>query len=250
MKSLFTKLRTLSGPLLLTRRDLFLFIFPALLWALAASSRSTTLIPYCHSQPEVCTPAQVNPVDRISMGVQNLTADQFSFTTQYASGALAATTPLVWGISQALLGKLSPIAVIATTLTDVILLIEVTAWNGLATEASHSVTHRPRPFVYENPLELGANPAHYVSFYSGHTSFSSAILTAAFFILFFRRAPLPLLVVFGSLSQILIFSTGYFRVMAARHFFSDVVCGALFGAIAAFIVIYLHYKKDQPRRAP
>ena len=244
MKSLFKKWSTLSSPLSLTRRDLFLTLLPALLWALATYSRPTTLIPYCHTQPELCSPSQVNPVDRISLGVQNLTADTYSFTTQNASGLVALATPVLWSTFQALLGKLSPATLIATVFTDLILLVETTAWNGLATEASHSLTHRPRPFVYENPIGLGANPAHYVSFYSGHTSFSSAILTAAFLILFLRKAPLPLLLILGSLSQILIFSTGYFRVMAARHFLSDVVCGALFGAITAFIVITLHRKKE------
>jgi len=251
MKSIFRKLSTLSGPLLLTRRDIFLTLLPALLWALATYSRPTTLMPYCHTQPELCSPVQVNPIDRISLGVQNLTADAYSFTTQNTSGYIALAAPALWSLSQTLLGKLSPATLVATVFTDLILLIETTVWNGLTTEASHSLTHRPRPFVYEDPIGLGANPAHYVSFYSGHTSFSSAILTAAFLILFFRKAPLPLLLLFGSLSQILIFSTGYFRVMAARHFLSDVVCGALFGAITALIVITLHRKKTpEPTKTP
>ena len=237
MKSIFKKIASFSGPLHFTAKDAALCTLPALVWLGLALSRPTFLNPYCGEEPALCSYESVNALDRISLGVQIPNADEFSYTTQYTAGAVAFAVPLIWSTSQAIIGKLTPFGLISVWITDLILLTEVTIWNGAATEVSHHFTHRPRPFVYVQPGVHGTNPSHYVSFYSGHTSFSAAIIVAGFFILLARKAPLFLLILYSALGEALIFSTGYLRIMAARHFLSDVICGIFFGAFVAFWVI-------------
>jgi membrane-associated phospholipid phosphatase len=55
-----------------------------------------------------------------------------------------------------------------------------------------------------------------------------------------RGAPLWLLALTAFTGQALIFSTGLFRVLAGRHFVTDVIVGMLAGALVAFAVAYLH----------
>jgi undecaprenyl-diphosphatase len=84
----------------------------------------------------------------------------------------------------------------------------------------------PRPNVRQN-LQ---------SFPSGHTSF-----TAGFFgVLFFANwrlgllcLPIPLFI-------------GFTRIFLGAHFFSDVICGLILGALAAFIVATFALPRRQP----
>ena len=240
MKSIFKKIAASSGPFKVTRKDFLLILLPSLIWGWLAVSRPTFLSAYCGKEPALCTRESINPADRLSLGIQVDGADHLSYTTQNSSGLVAFSVPLLWSASQAILGKVSPLALVSIWVTDLALLTEVTVLNGLSTEISHHFTHRPRPFVYDDPSGHGANPSHYVSFYSGHTSFSSAIITAGFLILLTRGAPLFLLILYGAIGEALIFSTGYLRIMAARHFLTDVICGIFFGAFVAFWVIKKH----------
>jgi membrane-associated phospholipid phosphatase len=65
-------------------------------------------------------------------------------------------------------------------------------------------------------------------------------MSAAFLILLFRGAPTLILLLAGALGQGLIFSTAYFRILAGRHFLTDVICGAIAGTSVALVVTWLH----------
>jgi undecaprenyl-diphosphatase len=112
----------------------------------------------------------------------------------------------------------------------------------MLTELSHLVTHRPRPFVYQNPAVRGTEAAHYTSFYSGHTSFVAAMSMGLLLCLFRRMAPTAALPFWAAAGQALMLATAINRIFAGRHFASDVIAGAVAGALVAVFVAY--------RRAP
>src|SRR6185437_1761966 len=92
---------------------------------------------------------------------------------------------------------------------------------------------------------LGQNVSHYTSFYSGHTSFASAMLALGLLILMVRAASRNAVAVFACLSSGLVFSTALLRILAGRHFITDVLAGLIFGVLTALAVFALHLRKSQ-----
>lgn len=226
------------------KRKLLWSLLPALLWYGATELRPHLIKPYCHTKPEACTAQSLPAIDRISVGMESSEADGFSFLTQNLSGIVATTAPFVWAAGELVLLRLGPGAALATACSDLLTLVQITLWNGTATEISHLISQRPRPFVLLDPLGRGHIAHHYTSFYSGHTSFAAASTLGAFLILVYRGASLPLLLIYFTLSEILIFSTAYFRIMAGRHFMTDVVAGALAGTLFAFFIVRAKRKAE------
>lgn len=107
---------------------------------------------------------------------------------------------------------------------------------------------RPRPFTYntEIPVELRTGDAKSNSFFSGHTSFSA---TSSFFLAkvftdynhikgwkrigIYTAASVPPALV------------GFYRVQAARHFWSDVMLGFTVGAACGILVPELHKRLNR-----
>lgn len=231
--------RNLQGSPRLSRKDLLLTLIPAVLWVIAVYARPYTLRPHCAEHQELCSPSSINFVDQTGLGLERSDADGFSYFTQNLSGVLAFTTPTLWNGTLAWLGRISPAVALTQTAVDLTLILQTTAWNGLATETAHLLGQRPRPFVYLRSEER-KNPANYTSFYSGHTSFSAASLTALFLTLLCRKAPTFLLILFAGAGQTLIISTAFFRILAGRHFVTDTLAGAVAGSLIAWIVASLH----------
>src|SRR5262249_42708323 len=102
-------------------------------------------------------------------------------------------------------------------------------------------------FVYSNPALRGTDPSHYTSFYSGHTSFAALAGLSLFLILLARGAPTWLIAIAAMSWQGLTIATGYFRVMAGRHFLTDVIAAAWIGSAAALVVFLAHKLQ---RRSP
>jgi membrane-associated phospholipid phosphatase len=101
---------------------------------------------------------------------------------------------------------------------------------------------RERPDVHALTTSDPSSPVTSVdanlSFYSGHTSEAVSLAVAAGTVASLtaeRWAPL----VWGT-SLPLAFLTGYLRIAADRHYFTDVLTGAVVGAAVGFIVPYLH----------
>ena len=170
-------------------------------------------------------------MDRIALGLEIGDADGYSFITQNSAGAIAAA-----GIVGANLLIAPGPAGAMLALRDLAILVQTTGWNGVGNEVSHLITQRPRPFVYGNPAELGRDPAHYVSFWSGHTSFTAAAMVALALCLRRRRAPVTAQVLAGALGLGLIVATAIFRIFAGRHFPTDVIAGAVAGGLVALAV--------------
>lgn len=225
----------------------FAFV-PAVLWVGAISLRPLVLDPFCVKAGGICTKESVFFIDQLSIGMEDWKADAYSYWTQNLSGIIALIVPFLWNFSGFLRSQAKrPIhSSLATTSLisglDFLLVLQVMSWNGLFTEISHLLSHRPRPFVYLDPFTRGTDPAHYTSFYSGHTSFSAASTFILLLILIRRKAPFPILLASAASYQILVFSTGYFRVLAGRHFLTDVIVGAIAGSLTAGAV-YLFSKR-------
>jgi membrane-associated phospholipid phosphatase len=79
-----------------------------------------------------------------------------------------------------------------------------------------------------------------LSFYSGHTSESVSLAVAAGTVASIRHYRLAPLVWATSLPLAL--ATGYLRIGADRHYFTDVLTGALVGAAIGFLVPYVFHR--------
>jgi membrane-associated phospholipid phosphatase len=227
-----------------TKKELVWTLIPALLWLGATYSRSWVIHPKCTESPTSCSKESVLKVDQFSLGIEDGKADEFSYFTQNLSGVVALAVPASWSLSQLALGRVSGAVALATIGIDFFTVAQVASWNGLFTELSHLISQRPRPFVYSDPQSRGIDTAHYTSFYSGHTSFAAVATSTAFLILFKRRAPWYVLAAFFAIAETLVFSTAYFRILAGRHFFSDVMTGAIAGALVAWAFSFWNRNKE------
>ncbi len=230
----------LTRPPTLKGCDLFLTVGLAGLWYLAVLSRPALMNLQCSKDPTACTRESVFMLDRFSLGMENHDADAYSFTTQNTAGALAIALPPLWIGALAIGGRILPFTALIAVGTDFMILLQSIAWNGVITEALRLLVQRPRPFVYNDPGRLGAQPSHYTSFISGHTSFTATAGASLVFTLAGRGAPLLLTAGIATLTTALVIATGVFRILAGRHFMTDVLIGALVGLLISFTVAFFH----------
>jgi membrane-associated phospholipid phosphatase len=235
-------LHRLELPPHLSRRDYGLAILPFLAWALLVQVRPLVLHTHCGADLSGCPKAQVLPVDQPGLGIENGPADGYSFFTQNLSGVLAVSVPVAYQAAQVALGAASPATAVIAAGTDCVMFFESWGINGALTEGIRLVAQRPRPYVYNHP-EQGLDPQNYVSFYSGHTSFTATACICLLLILLSRGAPTVLLLLFAALSQCLILSTAVFRILSGRHFLTDVLAGAVMGSAVALAVAVTHRPK-------
>ncbi|MEN9722042.1 MAG: hypothetical protein RJB38_28 [Pseudomonadota bacterium] len=153
-------------------------------------------------------------------------ADHLSYWTQDLAGVLAIST--AWYFS-----KSRKEGAIKT-----LLLLQCTFINGALIEFTRLAVQRPRPFVYFDPLGQGHAVAHYTSFYSGHTSFAALASTCA--VLFCLDSKKSTRITIGAIAVSLTVLTGALRVLASRHFISDVIFGAFIATGIALAVNLLH----------
>ncbi|MCM2277744.1 MAG: phosphatase PAP2 family protein [Oligoflexia bacterium] len=224
------------------RKGFFITFVAALLWAGAVLSRPYVLQPHCMDRPENCAPQAVWAMDQPGLGLENPQADALSDLTQNAAGILAFSAPMVWHGTLAALGRSTPALALSQAGFDFMVILQSVCWNGVGTELAHALFQRPRPFVFA-AAEKAKNPSNYTSFYSGHTSFAAAASFALLLMLIARGAPLWMTFLAGAVGQVLILSTAFFRVLAGRHFVSDVLAGAVAGALVACIVASLYRRE-------
>ena len=223
--------------------QILLAIIPGVLWWTAIAFRSPIIETRCVSHPNSCTKEAVLEVDQLSLGMEDWKADHYSYQTQNTSGVLALLSPSFWEGALFLMGRVNAPAAIAAASLDTWIVFQTIAWNGLFTETSHLISQRPRPFVYSNPAEKGQDPAHYTSFYSGHTSFTAATQLALLLMLIRRKAPGWMVLLAAVSYQGFVLSTAYFRILAGRHFLTDVICGAIAGSLVAWGLSQWHKRK-------
>ena len=108
-------------------------------------------------------------------------------------------TPLVLHSFRAAAGTLNLASAALAASTDILIIVDAVFTNGAVNELTRLAVQRPRPFVYANPQGEGGNPAHYTSFYSGHTSFAAVSLMSLLLILAGRGVRRSWLYAIGSL---------------------------------------------------
>ena len=118
--------------------------------------------------------------------------------------------------------------------------------KGLTLLAKTSIL-RPRPFVYNDAFEEGnkTKPSARLSFFSGHTSTTSAncFFAAKVFSDYFPDSKLKPYV--WTLAATIPAATGYFRVEAGKHYPSDVITGYAVGAAIGFLIPHLHKRPSK-----
>ncbi|MBN2725017.1 MAG: phosphatase PAP2 family protein [Deltaproteobacteria bacterium] len=128
-------------------------------------------------------------------------------------------------------------------ISDAILITEILAVSTLLNGVTKRVVARQRPYV-RNEDESGYDVDYYVSFYSGHTSTAFAMATAATMIYGDKWLPQG---VFAGIAFFSAATVGYLRIAADRHYLSDVVTGAVTGALTSWIILKLHKGKKEKK---
>jgi membrane-associated phospholipid phosphatase len=126
---------------------------------------------------------------------------------------------------------------------DLVIMGEAVLVDGALDEVVKLAVQRPRPRVYTNlPGEL-AKPDNYLSFYSGHTStaFAAGMSYATTFALRHPDSPWRWVIYGGA--AVAGSAVGSLRVLAGRHFTTDVLAGALAGTVVGLAVPRLHRRR-------
>ena len=224
----------------LTKWDYVLIIVPIIGWAGNFAIRPHVMETACDVEHGGCDRSEVVWFDAGVIDYGTYAMGDHAHAAQNASGMLALTVPAAYSGAMVLTRAATPPAALAAVGVDFVLFLEATLWNGFVNETVRNISQRPRPFVYRDPDQFAGNLKNYTSFYSGHTSFSALSLTLVVLALVARRARLLTVVATGIAGLGIITATGTFRVLAGRHFISDVVVGAVAGIVIALVIAALH----------
>ena len=210
-------------------------INPALDGALIAAGTVASAIPYLFAKQLIhprcpCDPREVNAFDRGTIGDASKFADDLSDVTMVAA---VAAPPLLDALDLGVRGEL---------LEDLVVYAETMAIDTAFVSVTKAAVQRPLPRVYAGQAPgLINTPNGYRSFYSGHTTSTVAALSAGAMTWTLRHGDTawnrtwPWLVT-GLVGS----SVAAERVLAGRHFVSDVLVGAATGAAIGILVPYLH----------
>jgi len=125
---------------------------------------------------------------------------------------------------------------------------EATIWSYGITQTTKGLNNRLRPFLYnpDAPLEKKIHSDAKNSFFSGHTSLTAtySFLTYKIYSDFFPKSELKPYVLATSIALPLITATN--RVLAGKHYLSDVAVGYAVGALIGYGLPYLFHKKNKP----
>jgi len=199
--------------------------------AIIAVTGAGALIPYALSSHLItptcpCDPRSVNPIDRTVIGNASDVADWVSTATV---GVALIGPPLADWIA---LRDVKP------WFEDAVVFTEAITVNGALVTAAKYIVQRPIPRVYSGAAAAN-DPGNYRSFYSGHTSIAFAALSTASVTLNRRYGltwqPWVATAIIGA-------SVAMERVLAGRHFYSDVVVGAIAGTATGIGVARFHLR--------
>ncbi len=173
-----------------------------------------------------CSPSSVNSFDRGVIGNASNAAD------------LASNVTLALAIAVPTIGDAIALRRWHPWLEDAVVFAEAMSVNaGFVTLAKNTV-QRPIPRVYSDPA-LASNPGNYRSFYSGHTSFTFAMLSAASVTVNARYGltwePWAVTALVGA-------SVAAERIWAGYHFYTDVLVGGAAGLAIGTSVSLLHLR--------
>jgi membrane-associated phospholipid phosphatase len=121
--------------------------------------------------------------------------------------------------------------------------------TNLLTSLTKVIFRRPRPFSYQKDAECAfqvEDPDANLSFFSGHASGSFAAAFAGSFLMSERADIETRAAIWGS-ELALAGATASLRARAGKHYYSDIIVGALVGAGIGLAVPALHGAAEPPR---
>lgn len=117
---------------------------------------------------------------------------------------------------------------------DGLVVIESVSIAGLGTQIAKLLAARRRPFATYQTGEYQANTDDHLSFWSGHTAITVASVTSLAMVARLRgQGTWPWFLGSGLALSL---GTGYLRMAADKHWFTDVLAGALWGALVGVAV--------------
>jgi membrane-associated phospholipid phosphatase len=127
---------------------------------------------------------------------------------------------------------------------DLLIVTEAVAVTSALTQVVKLTTGRQRPFVHFTPEdergELSRVSDHNLSFFSAHTSLAFSLVTAAGMTAHMRNYRKAYLI--WVLGLPLAGLTGYLRMAADRHYFTDVLTGAAVGSLVGALMPWLLHR--------
>ena len=118
-------------------------------------------------------------------------------------------------------------------------------------ELTKSIVSRARPYMYydNKPIDLIQEGDWNESFPSGHSTlaFMGATFASYVFSKYFSDSPWKYVVTAASYS--IATATAVFRVAGGKHFFTDVLTGAVIGTATGFLVPWLHSLRAEKNSA-
>ena len=176
-----------------------------------------------------CDPSHLWSLDRSTVGPVRKTPDVVSSATLGAEAALG-----VLFLASSRRGQGT-----AAFAEDATVIAEAVTLTSAATEWTKILFHRPRPFLYVSTSTGPSSADDGRSFPSSHTSLAFAAAAAYASVLHRRglagRDQLRIGAMFAAAT-----ATGILRVVAHRHFPTDVVAGAALGFAIGWTVPALH----------
>ncbi len=123
---------------------------------------------------------------------------------------------------------------------DVVVLLETFAVTYAATNVVKFAVKRPRPYSYDpDDVEATENDAR-LSFFSGHASMSFAMATSYAYLFQTRHPGSRWVAPVWVLGMGVATTTAVMRVEAGKHFWTDIMVGAVAGAAVGLLVPALH----------
>jgi membrane-associated phospholipid phosphatase len=136
---------------------------------------------------------------------------------------------------------------------DILLSAEALGVAGVLNEVVKFSVSRERPFVHAlSPADKAKTPHpsdNNLSFYSGHTGLTFNLATSSGTIASLRGYRLAPVVWASTLT--IAATTGYLRIAADKHYFTDVIVGMLVGgAIGAAVPLLFHGRRAEETHVP
>lgn len=224
---LFAALTSAQSPYQLDQRD-WLFAGAGLGLYAGGLALGTTVDGLSASEISSLNREDVNGFDRLAIGPFHDEA----LACSDALAGVAGMAPLMLALQKNVRTDLKMIAVMAT---------ECFLWSYGSSEIAKNLTKRARPFVYRAPLHLDPMaPDARRSFYSAHTTFAATMsfFTASVFSAYYPDSRYKGLVWIGAATIPAL--TGVTRVLAGKHFPTDILVGYAIGAVTGVVVPQLH----------
>jgi membrane-associated phospholipid phosphatase len=181
-------------------------------------------------------PGEINKIDRLALGHWSTSADSISDMLLTSQVILPFVLDFVDVMSSDSSDGLEGFA------KDSLILVETLAVNYMAFNLAKFTIRRPRPYTYS--LQYQPDQDHgtsaSLSFFSGHTSMAFSMATSYSFLFSKRHPDSPLVLPVWIGSHALAAATAGLRIQAGKHFWSDVVAGAVVGSLIGYLVPYLH----------